>query len=62
MQAAAATSSGRPSRPSGICWTSAPRCSSESVRVMSVSINPGAMQLTVMLRLATSRASDLEKR
>ena len=28
---------------------------------MSVSMNPGATQLTVMLRLPTSRASDFEK-
>ena len=47
------------SRPSGICASSAVRCASGSARVMSVSMNPGATQLTVMLRLPSSRASDL---
>lgn len=34
-------------------------CSSTSALTMSVSIRPGATQLTVMLRLASSMASDL---
>ena len=37
------------------------RCASGSARVMSVSMNPGATQLTVMLRLPTSCASDRVK-
>ena len=37
------------------------RCGSAIARVMSVSMNPGATQFTVTLRLPISRASDLLK-
>src|ERR1700738_920581 len=54
---ACATSSGLPSRPSGICAFSAVCCSSGRLFVMSVSMKPGATQFTVMPRLPISRAS-----
>src|SRR5579864_1634867 len=57
--AAAATSSTVPSRPSGICRSSSPCAAAATARVMSVSIIPGAMTLTVIAREATSRASAL---
>src|SRR5207249_1432191 len=56
-----ATSSGVPRRPNGIRDNNASRCASGSARVMSVSMKPGETQLTVMLRLPTSCASDLVK-
>ena len=55
---AAATSSGVPRRPSGICADQSP-CAVAQARVMSVSISPGATTLTVICRDATSRASAL---
>ena len=58
---ASATSSGDPSLPSGIRASSASRCASASALVMSVSMKPGATQLTVMLRLPTSCARLLVK-
>jgi hypothetical protein len=47
---------GVPSRPSGICQQRR-FCASGSASVMSVAMKPGATQLTVMLRLPSSRAS-----
>ena len=46
-------------RPLGIAAIAAARTASLSVVVISVSMKPGATALTVMSRLATSRASDL---
>ena len=59
LAAAAAMSSTEPRRPSGICAAQSTCALSEMARVMSVSIMPGAMTFTVMLRDATSRASDM---
>src|SRR5690606_1213924 len=54
----AATSSGRPARPAGTsCFTASAGKASAAMRP---SITPGATTLTVMPRLAISRASDLE--
>src|SRR3954470_4503749 len=58
-QTAAATSSTVPGRPSGICAAQSTCVFSLTVRVMSVSIMPGATTLTVMARDPTSRASAL---
>src|SRR5215218_4675693 len=58
---AAATSSGVPSRPSGICSDQSRFALSTSPRVISVSISPGATTFTVIPREAISRASDLHK-
>ncbi len=58
---AAAMSSGWPNLPSGTWPLKFVRCASVSARVMSVSMNPGAMTFAVMLREPTSRASDLVK-
>jgi hypothetical protein len=54
----AATSSGVPIRPIGIVPRAASRAVAGSDDVIAVSMNPGATLLTVMLRVATSRASD----
>jgi len=53
----AATSSGVPGRPSGICEAHSACAFSLIARVMSVATIPGAITLTVMPRDATSRAS-----
>src|SRR5215207_4006338 len=58
---AAATSSGAPRRPSGICCDQSCFALPTRRRVMSVSMSPGATTFTVMLREATSRASALQK-
>src|SRR5215208_7201816 len=58
---AAATSSGVPSRPSGICSVQSCFAPPAMARVISVSMSPGATTFTVMLRDATSRASALQK-
>ena len=55
---AAAISAASPMRPAGICVRMRPFCSSFSLSVIAVLINPGATQLTVMLRLPSSRASE----
>src|SRR5690606_7326230 len=52
----AATSSGVPTRPAGIIFRA---CSTTCGSSISVSISPGATQLTVMRRLASSSASAL---
>ncbi len=51
---AAATSSGVPTRPSGISFSIS---SSGAACVISVSMRPGATQFTVISRLASSSAS-----
>jgi len=48
----------RAGAPRGICEVIAVRCSSVSTAVMAVSMYPGAIAFTVMVRLASSRASD----
>ena len=55
---APATSSGCPTRPSGMAPAIVSRAACVMAAVMSVSMNPGATQLTVMLREASSRASE----
>ena len=55
---AAAMSWAVPTRASGICEVMAVRCSSVSTAVIAVSIKPGATAFTVIVRLASSRASD----
>ncbi|MNY28637.1 hypothetical protein D3C86_1626230 [compost metagenome] len=52
----AATSSGVPMRRAGIIFSASSRTCSSTI---SVSISPGATQLTVMWRLASSMASAL---
>ena len=59
--AAAATSAPSPSRPAGILAKSAAFCVSFSTSVMGEAMKPGAMQLAVTLRLATSAANALVK-
>src|SRR5690606_9407035 len=58
---AAATSSGDPIRPTGICADQSVWAPSVSDFVISVSISPGATTFTVTLREATSRARALLK-
>src|SRR5690606_23717378 len=53
---AVAISAAAPRRPRGICDKMEAVCDSFKARVMSVSMKPGATQLTVMLRLPNSRA------
>src|SRR2546427_9856312 len=56
--AVAATSSGRPKRDRGICEASAIFIIGEKSCVMGVSIQPGQIALTRMLREETSNASE----
>src|SRR5438105_5328380 len=58
---AAAISSGVPSRFRGILAVQSPRTLSVIARVMSVSISPGATEFTVIVRDATSCATDFTK-
>ena len=51
-------SSGSPKRPLPMRLTMASRWASGSASVISVAMNPGATALAVMLRRASSRASD----
>ncbi len=59
--AVAATSSGSPSRWSGVWLLMKARSMSESGAVIGVSMYPGQMALTRMLREPTSRASAFVK-
>ena len=54
-------SSAGPNQPIGICFKMSAFNSSFSSDVMSVSMKPGAMALTVMPRDANSRATDCVK-
>src|SRR5436305_1086123 len=58
---ARATSSGSPSRPSGVFESIAPRASSGSTSVRRVFTYPGATTFARTLRLPSSRASDFVK-
>ena len=54
-----ATSSGVPTFPTGIFFNIMFFCSFDKACVIGLSINPGAIQLTVIPLEATSKASDL---
>ena len=56
-----ATSCGSPITPDGIFETIVSFVLFSNLLVISVSIKPGAMQLTVIFLFATSKASDLDK-